>query len=126
MAYDALIRPFSLPASADLSGKQFCFMAVNSSAQLAAAGDGAVAYGVLQDKPDTAGTAGMIALPGSVTKIVVGTAIAAGDEVACDANGAAEPAETADDVILGVCLVGAAAGGIGTIVFNPGRVVPTA
>ena len=44
MAYDQGLRSIGVPASADLSASQFCFMAVNASGQLAlpaAGGDAA-------------------------------------------------------------------------------------
>ncbi|HZT29254.1 MAG TPA: capsid cement protein [Bryobacteraceae bacterium] len=86
MAYEQTLRTVGVPASADLSASQFCFMVVNSNGQLAVPSAQAVADGVLQDKPNGQGVQGELAILG-VTKLVTGAAVTAGDPLTPDASG---------------------------------------
>lgn len=111
MAQSERINPISVPASADLSASQFCFMTINTSGQLALPGAGADALGVLQDKPNAAGRAGELALlrgSGRLKVIAAGT-ITALDKVKTDAAGKALTATTGTHV-LGTALQSAVAG----------------
>lgn len=109
MAYEQTLRTIGVPASADLSASQFCFMAVNSSGQLALPSAGSDADGILQDKPNAAAVEGELAVLG-ISKLVVGTAgVTAGDLLATDANGKAVTATTGNK-ILGRALATGAAG----------------
>ena len=109
MAYEQTLRTIGVPASADLSASQFCFMTVNSSGQLALPSAGGDADGILQDKPNAAAVEGELAVLG-VSKLVVGTAgVTAGDLLATDANGKAVTAVTGNK-ILGRALGTGAAG----------------
>jgi hypothetical protein len=109
MAYEQTLRTISVPASADLSASQFCFMAVNASGQLALASAGGDADGILQDKPNSQGVIGEIAIFG-VSKLVVGAVgVTAGDLLACDGNGKAVTAASTNK-ILGRALATGAAG----------------
>jgi hypothetical protein len=109
MAYEQTLHTISAPASADLSASQFCFVAVNSSGQLALPSAGGDAEGILQDKPNAAGVAGEVGILG-VSKLVVGTGgVTAGDLLATDVNGKAVTATTGNK-ILGRALVTGAAG----------------
>ena len=90
MALQERINPLSVPANADLSASQFCFVAVNSSGRLilpATAGDDCI--GVLQDKPAAAGRAGEVALlQGSGRlKVVAGASLTPGNKVQANTSG---------------------------------------
>ena len=109
MAYEQSLRSIGLPASADLSASQFCFMATNSSGQLALPSAGGDADGILQDKPNAAGQEGQLAISG-VSKVVVGTGgVTAGDLLATDNAGKAVTAASTNK-ILGRALATGAAG----------------
>ena len=111
MAYEQTLHTISAPASTDLSASQFCFVAVNSSGQLALPSAGGDAEGILQDKPNAAGVAGEVGILG-VSKLVVGTGgVTAGDLLATDVNGKAVTATTGNK-ILGRALTTGAAGTI--------------
>jgi hypothetical protein len=84
----------TLVAAADLSAKQYYFVAVDTNGQAALTGDDGNPIGVLQNKP-TAGQAATICIDG-VTKVYVGTesGLGAGYNVGCDANSAAKVSDT--------------------------------
>lgn len=87
MAFEAILRGISVPASADLSSNQFYFMQINSSGQLVAPSSAHVDVdGVLQDKPNAQGRAGDLAVAG-VTKVVAGGSVSIGDYVTNDNTG---------------------------------------
>lgn len=119
MALQEAVRSITLPASGDLSTKQFRLMGVNSSGQAATIASANVkATGVLQNKPAAAGRDAEVAVSGRL-KIVVGTGgVTAGDEVEADANGAVVTAAGAGSHIVGIVLVGAAAGGLAEVLFG--------
>jgi hypothetical protein len=109
MAYEQTLRTIGLPASADLSASQFCFVVVNASGQLALPAAGGDAEGILQDKPNGAGVAGEVGILG-VSKLVVGAAgVTAGDLLTTDAAGKAVTAASTNK-ILGRALATGAAG----------------
>jgi hypothetical protein len=109
MAYEQTLRTIGVPASADLSASQFCFVVVNANGQLALPSAGGDAEGILQDKPNAAGQAAEVGILG-VSKVVVGTGgVTAGDLLATDANGKAVTAATGNK-ILGRALATGAAG----------------
>jgi hypothetical protein len=116
-ATEQALKCVGLEAGADLSSKQYYFVKVNTDSQVVVAGDGEAAVGVLQTKPDAAGRAGQVAI-GGITKVLIGATLAAGDSVASDGNGKAAPATTGEKV-LGTCIVGGAAGEIGSMLFQP-------
>ena len=107
----------SLEASADLSAKQFCFMSVNASGQIAATVAGVIAQGVLQDAPAAAGRAALVAIMGK-TKVVCGGAVTRGGPVMSNASGQAVTA-TSTNIILGTALETGANGRIIEILFHP-------
>lgn len=111
MALQERINPLSVPASADLSASQFRFVTVNASGQLALPAAGADAIGVLQDKPDAAGRAGLVGLlvGSGRLKVVAAATLVPGNKVQSDATGAAIVALTGDRE-LGTVLVGGASG----------------
>ncbi len=109
MAYEQTLRNVGLPASADLSASQFCFVAVNANGQLVLPAAGGDAEGILQDKPNGAGAYGEVGILG-VSKLVVGAGgVTAGDLLSCDVNGKAVTA-AAGNKILGRALTTGAAG----------------
>jgi hypothetical protein len=77
--------------------------------------------GVLQGKPQAVGAAAEVAIRG-VSLVVTGTGgLAAGDAVKVDANGAGVAATVgtdADNLIVGTCLVAAAAGGLASVLLK--------
>ncbi len=109
MAYEQTLRTIGLPASADLSASQFCFVAVNANGQLALPSAGGDAEGILQDKPNAAGQTGEVGILG-ISKLVVGAGgVTAGDLLATDVNGKAVTAATGNK-ILGRALATGTAG----------------
>ena len=97
MSYEIPGLMISLPASADLSTKQF-YCVVTSSGQLAVAGDGVTIVGILQDKPDAAGRPGAVMVSG-VSKCSAGAAVTIDDIVASDGNGQVVAATTGEEGI---------------------------
>lgn len=80
MAYDVGVTPFPGIAGSDLSTKQFQFVSINSSGQLAITADAAAADGVLLDKPAAAGRVGAVAtVPGQICRVLAGGTITNGD-----------------------------------------------
>jgi hypothetical protein len=109
----------SMIAGADLSAKQFTFVKMNTNDRtVVSAGNGDAAFGVLINDPES-GQAATVVTAGRVI-VEVGTGgLTAGDEVGVDANGEAVSA-AATDIIVGICVDGAAAGGRATIDFFRG------
>ena len=69
MAFEQTLRTVGLPAASDLTSggtvnPQFYFVTVNSSGQINFTGAGAVADGVVQDKPNAQGVEGEVAILG--------------------------------------------------------------
>jgi hypothetical protein len=109
MAYEIPLGKHSLEAGADLSAKQYFFMAIASDRQVDPAGAGLATVGVLQNKPSAAGQAAELQTL-LISKVVAGEAIAIGASVASDAAGKARTA-IAGDVIQGIAMTVAAADG---------------
>jgi hypothetical protein len=109
----------SMIAGADLSAKQFTFVKMNTTDRtVVSAGNGDAAFGVIINDPES-GQAATVVTAGRVI-VEVGTGgLTAGDEVGVDANGEAVSA-AATDIIVGICVDGAAAGGRATIDFFRG------
>jgi hypothetical protein len=112
MAYEQGLRSIGVPASADLSSDQFLFVTTNSSGQLALTAAGAVADGILQDKPNGQGVEGQVGILG-VSKVVTGAAVTAGDALMVDGSGRAITA-TAGNWVRARAL--ASSGGAGVII----------
>lgn len=118
MGYEESLQSITLPAAADLSLYQYRFVKINSSGQAALCGDGEAPDGILQNKPSAAGQAATVGISG-VSKLVLSGVIAAGTEVASDANGKGTTATTGD-VIGGKNIEAAAADGdIVAFLFQP-------
>ncbi len=107
MAFEIDGFAYALEADGDLSAGQHHILAVpDSAAQVGLAGAGAVAVGVLQNKPNAAGVAASIHQTG-VSKMVVGAAVSIGDLVTSNASGRGITATTGDYVV-GVALTAGA------------------
>jgi len=118
MTTENSVKSITVEAGADLSTKQYYFMAVAADGQVDPAGDGAYAEGVLQNNPAAAGRAATVAISG-VTKVVASGVIAAGGDVSSDTNGKATASATGD-IILGTAMSAAAADGdIISVLFHP-------
>lgn len=107
----------SLPASADLSTKQYYFGYINSNGQIAVAGAGATAQGVIQNKPTAAGV-GCDFQVASITPIACGGTITAGNALKSDSSGLAVAASSGDKA-LGIALNDAATGVTISMIFQP-------
>ncbi len=85
------LKTMSLPAAADLSGKEGYAVKVNTSGQAAVqASANAGGIGVIVANPTlptAAGGATSVALPGQVVKVQVGGAITVGDKLGIDGSG---------------------------------------
>ena len=64
MAYSESTTTISLPASADLSASQYCFVTINTSGQVELTGSAGNAIGILQNTPDAAGRAAEVLIAG--------------------------------------------------------------
>jgi hypothetical protein len=120
MAYEQTLRTVGVPASADLSSSQFCFVVVNSSGQLAAPTAGGDADGVLQDKPNAQGQIGEVGILG-ISKALVGTGgVTAGDLLAVDAAGKVVTAATGNKIVGKALATGAASTYIPVLIQQKG------
>lgn len=106
----------TIPAGADLTTKQFSFVSVDSTGAAVTTGAGEFGVGVLLNDP-ALGVAGEVAISG-ITRVTAGDTVAAGAEVASDADGLAVTAATGD-IILGTAMGGGAAGEVISVLFNP-------
>lgn len=118
MAVEEALKSVSFPANADLSASQYCFVVLNSSGNVAVAGAGVEATGVLQNKPDAAGRAATVAINGR-TKMKFSASIAVGLPVASDASGQAAAAASGE-MSLGIVTENPGGSGlIGSILIAP-------
>lgn len=129
---------FSAEAAADLTGKQYHAVKINSSGKLAVAAAGQFAVGILQNKP-AAGQPGNFLYAG-ISKVVLGGTVAAGATVAVNANGqivdateattnTADAGGAADALVgsnvIGVALAGGAAGELVPVLVTHSGAAPT-
>jgi hypothetical protein len=113
MAYEIGNEAISIPASGDLSAKQFFFGTINASGLVAATGAGVAADGVIGNKPSAAGQpCAMFTQPGQIVRVMCGAAVSNGDLLEADASGKAKT--QAAGKILGKAL--AAGAGDGSII----------
>ena len=73
MAYSEGTVSITLPASTDLSASQYCFVAIDTSGEVALSGDNGNPVGILQNKPDAQGRAAEVLIQG-VSKLVSSSA----------------------------------------------------
>lgn len=89
MAYEIGIEAISVPASADLSTKQFLFGTVGATG-VAVTAAGLAADGVIGDKPAALNRpCALFSVPGSVVRVMCGAAVASGALLEADAAGKA-------------------------------------
>tara|TARA_Y100000590_G_scaffold401512_1_gene486426 strand:- start:118 stop:492 length:375 start_codon:yes stop_codon:yes gene_type:complete len=119
MAYSESATVITLPASADLSASQYCFVSVNTSGEVELSGDDGNPVGILQNKPSAQGRAAEVLIAG-VSKIKSGVAdFDAGYNAASGASGKGKRSDTAS-FRLGIIIETASADGeFGTMVFSP-------
>jgi hypothetical protein len=115
MAFEQTLRTVGLPAASDLTSggtvnPQFYFVTTNASGQITFTGAGAVADGVVQDKPNAQGVEAEVAILG-ITKLVTGAAVTAGDPLMANASGQAITA-TAGNFVRARALASSAGAGV--------------
>jgi len=98
MATENLGKCISRTAGADLSGSQYCFVKLDSSAQVVLAGDGQDAIGVLQNDP-ASGEAATVMVGSGVTKVKAGGSSTNGGDVGIDSTGRAVDAASGDYIM---------------------------
>lgn len=124
MALQEDVGLVSLPASGDLSTKQYFAVKLDSNGRVAVAGAGEAAIGILQTKPDTLGDICSVAVfKGQKLKAFAGNTITAGGAVTADASGELVPATTGD-YIYGYALGAAVDGDVFQFLAVTHGVVP--
>ena len=114
MAFEQNLHPVTIPASADLSTKQYYVVDVDGNGNLVIPTvSGQKAVGILQDKPNALAQAGEVGVVGMVSKAVAGAAFNAGAELMTGSDGRLITA-TGGGQVLARAL--AAASGAGIIV----------
>jgi hypothetical protein len=140
MSTEQSVTTVSREAGADLTGKQFHLVKLNSSGQVvvcSAAGE--MPFGVLQSEADAAGKAVSVAIAGK-SKVKLGGTVAALDPLKTDANAKAAVAvkgrtDTSDagaaadpllgSYVIGIATVAGANNEIGEILITHSGSVPT-
>ena len=90
MAFEVNLQTVSVPASADLSTKQFLFGTINASGQVAVTGAGLASDGVIALGPSAQGRpCGLASFPGQIARVMAGASFANGALLEADANGKA-------------------------------------
>lgn len=105
-------------ASGDLSTKQYRFVTLDSNGQIAVATRGALAIGVLQDKPAAINRAAQVRTL-LVSKVVLGGTVTKGQALVSDANGAAVNASSSDNAYMGFAMEGGSSGQIIAMLLQP-------
>jgi hypothetical protein len=118
MGYEQKLSTFTRPASGDLSTKQYLGVKIDTSGNVAVAGEGDIAVGILQNAPAATGRACTVAT-GGVSKVVGGATVAAGARFSFDSTGKAVAVGSGDDHAMGVVLEDLASGKIGTVLIQP-------
>lgn len=122
MATHQNLRTFTVPASGDLSTKQFFIMTLDADgkALLTDNADDTTEppMTVLMNKPNAEDEPAELACPGSVVKVMCGGTINETDAVTCDGNGAAVATVTAGDKCIGRMITAGASGKIGTVLLS--------
>lgn len=122
MAYEEKLETVTMIAGADLSSSQYLFVATNTTAKtVVLCGDGADAFGVLQDAP-TSGQACCVAI-GGISKVKLGGTVAAGGVVSSGASGIGV-ASANGDYMLGIALAGGDSGHIIPVKLDKNGVDP--
>lgn len=120
MAIENLLHTITLPAAADLSASQFCFVKLDGSANAALAGAGEDAIGVLQNKPTALGRAATIENGhGAITKLKVGDIVAIDADVASDSTGRGVTAVSGDYILAKAIEASTGANQIISVIYGP-------
>lgn len=115
MAYEIPVQTTSLITGADLSGKQFYAVKINSSGNAVLAGAGEVAVGILQDTPVSGQVCNVMVL--GETKAIYGGNVTAGAKLASDANGKLV-AVTSTESVVGIAKQSGALNEIHTVILR--------
>jgi hypothetical protein len=111
MAYEHNILPFSWPAGADLSAKQYLAVQLTTTETITVADATVRCVGILQNDP-TSGQAASVCMLGISKAVTDGTsAIAAMDSLAPDANGKLVKTTSDNDETVAVALAPSTADG---------------
>jgi hypothetical protein len=96
MPYEDVGKIVSREAGVDLTGSQYCFLALKSDGTVTLCGDGARPFGVLQNNPKL-GEAASVMVGRGITKVKVAAAVTKTRYAACgDSSGRAVMAATGD------------------------------
>jgi hypothetical protein len=118
MATESVQTLITRPAAADLSSYQYRAVKIDSSGNVALAGEGDIAVGILQNKPAAAGR-GAVVCVGGVSKMRGGASVSPGARFSTLANGLGGAVGSGDDQALGIVLEALASGTIGTVLVQP-------
>lgn len=134
MAYEEGLRSITLVADSTLAAytgvpgqpgspsphgaNQYCFVRVTGAKQVGLADESTPTVGVLQNKPQTDGSAATVAIRG-VSKCVAGGAVNAGDSVKVNAaDGKAVTGVLGTDAIVGIALTSGSADEIISVLLS--------
>lgn len=117
MAFEEALVCQTYPSAADLSGSQYCFVAIDSAGRVALATEGGRAIGVLQNKPGAIDREARVAVAGT-TRVKCGGTIAAGAVVSVGSGGKANSVGSGDDQQMGVMSEGAVNDQIGSMLID--------
>ncbi len=121
MASENLGKQITLPASGDLSTKQFRFVQVDSNGRAAPlAVAGADSAGVLQNKPGAIDRAATVMVGVGISKVAAGAVTTNGGPVASDNQGRAVNAASGDHILGEFMSAAGAADEIVSILFQKG------
>ncbi len=116
MSVEQGLGTITLIAAADLSGKQYYGIKIDSAGKAALATEGSDAIGILQNDPASGGAA-CVAVRG-ISKVVGGASVARGLRFSFDSTGKAVSVGSGDDWSMGVILEALVSGKISTVLLN--------
>ncbi len=120
MAVENLGKVITLIAGVDLSGSQYCFVAIDGSGNAILAGDDWPPDGVLQNNP-TLGNAAEVMVGAGITKYKAGAATTLGQWLTTgDSSGRGYDASTGDYILGKTVGAATAANEIGSMLFRSG------
>lgn len=90
MAYEIPGQTVTIPASADLSASQYCFVTIDSAGEAALPVSSTVPpFGVLQNKPTVQGQAASVMINGLSKVVAAGSTVSVGDLISASSLGRA-------------------------------------
>jgi len=89
-------KMITVPAGADLSASQYCFVKLDNQGRAVLPTDGGDAIGILQNNPNAAGQAATVMVGEGISKVVAAGAATAADYVSTDGSGNATSNDTGD------------------------------